>query len=62
MSGHSHPPPFLASLPSDPIHFHGGGWARWDYRGSFGVVNKTDGQPAIPDQLVVQALGLTQQP
>ncbi len=34
------------------------GWTMWDYRGSFGVVTKTDGQPAIPDPLVVHALGL----
>ena len=36
------------------------GWAMWDYRGSFGVVYKQDGQPARVDPLVVQALGLKQ--
>jgi len=34
------------------------GWAMWDYRGSFGVVWKQDGQPAKVDQKVVDALGL----
>lgn len=34
------------------------GWAMWDYRGGFGVVWKEDGQPAKPDQKVVEALGL----
>ena len=43
------------SLEADGI-----GWAMWDYRGSFGVVYKQDGQPARVDPLVVQALGLTE--
>ena len=30
----------------------------WDYRGSFGVVTKQDGQPAVPDHAVLKALGL----
>ncbi len=34
------------------------GWAMWDYRGGFGVVQKQDGQPAKADPAVVQALGL----
>ena len=34
------------------------GWAMWDYRGSFGVVDKQDGQPARVDPAVVEALGL----
>jgi endoglucanase len=34
------------------------GWTMWDYRGSFGVVTKQDGQPAQPDEAIVQALGL----
>lgn len=34
------------------------GWNMWDYRGSFGVVWKEDGQPAKVDDQVVQALGL----
>jgi endoglucanase len=34
------------------------GWAMWEYRGGFGVVNKQDGQPAQPDNDVVGALGL----
>jgi len=34
------------------------GWAMWDYRGNFGVVQKEDGQPAKVDDKVVQALGL----
>lgn len=41
------------SLEADGI-----GWAMWDYRGSFGVVFKQDGQPARVDPLVVEALGL----
>ncbi|HUX43249.1 MAG TPA: cellulase family glycosylhydrolase [Terracidiphilus sp.] len=43
------------SLEADDV-----GWAMWDYRGSFGVVFKQDGQPARVDPLVVQALGLTE--
>lgn len=35
------------------------GWAMWDYRGSFGVVFKQDGQPAQVDGAIVGALGLT---
>jgi endoglucanase len=34
------------------------GWAMWEYRGGFGVVNKQDGQPAQADNAVVEALGL----
>ena len=34
------------------------GWTMWDYRGSFGVVFKEDGQPARVDDAVVEALGL----
>jgi len=34
------------------------GWTMWDYRGSFGVVKKEDGKPAVPDAAVVKALGL----
>jgi len=34
------------------------GWTMWDYRGSFGVVRKQDGQPAKVDDKVVEALGL----
>ena len=34
------------------------GWAMWDYRGSFGVVTKQDGQPAQVDGSTVGALGL----
>jgi len=34
------------------------GWAMWDYRGSFGVVRKQDGQAAVVDDAVVKALGL----
>jgi len=34
------------------------GWAMWDYRGGFGVVQKQDGQPAQVDEAVVKALGL----
>ena len=34
------------------------GWTMWDYRGSFGVVRKQDGQPAQVDAKVVEALGL----
>jgi endoglucanase len=35
------------------------GWAMWDYRGGFSVVNKEDGKPAQVDGAVVGALGLT---
>lgn len=34
------------------------GWTMWDYRGSFGVVFKQNGQPATVDDKVVEALGL----
>jgi hypothetical protein len=34
------------------------GWAMWDYRGSFGVVWKKDGEAAKVDAKVVEALGL----
>jgi endoglucanase len=34
------------------------GWAMWEYRGGFGIVDKQDGQPAQADSAVVQALGL----
>lgn len=34
------------------------GWAMWEYRGSFGLVNKQDGQPAQPDGAILSALGL----
>jgi endoglucanase len=34
------------------------GWTMWDYRGSFGVVYKQNGQPAKADDQVVEALGL----
>lgn len=34
------------------------GWTMWDYRGGFGVVWKTEGQPAKVDEKVVEALGL----
>ena len=37
------------------------GWTMWDYRGDFGVVYKKDGQAAVVDQAVVEALGLKQQ-
>ena len=30
-------------------------WTMWDYRGGFGVVYKTDGQPAKVDPAVVEA-------
>lgn len=36
-------------------------WTMWDYRGGFGVVYKTDGQPAKVDPAVVEALGLKKQ-
>lgn len=34
------------------------GWTMWDYRGGFGVVWKSDGQPARVDENVLMALGL----
>ena len=33
-------------------------WTMWDYRGGFGVVTKKDGQTAVVDDAVVEALGL----
>ena len=36
---------------------YGIGWAMWDYAGSFGVVNKVNGN-ATPDEMVIKALGL----
>lgn len=33
------------------------GWTMWDYRGSFGVVYKSDVRPARVDPAVVEALG-----
>jgi len=33
-------------------------WTMWDYRGSFGVVDKKNGEPARVDPAVVEALGL----
>jgi endoglucanase len=35
------------------------GWAMWDYQTNFGVVTKKDGGPAIPDDQIVKALGLS---
>ena len=40
------------------LEANGIGWTMWDYRGSFGVVWKQDGQPARVDEQVVEALGL----
>lgn len=37
------------------------GWAMWDYRGGFSVVNREDGA-ATPDAATLQALGLTVKP
>ena len=34
------------------------GWAMWDYRSGFGVVNKKDGEAAVPDEAVLKALGM----
>jgi aryl-phospho-beta-D-glucosidase BglC (GH1 family) len=34
------------------------GWAMWDYRGGFNVVDKQDGHPAKPAPATVEALGL----
>jgi endoglucanase len=39
---------------------HGMGWTLWDYSGSFGVVTKKDGR-SVPDELTLQAVGLTHQ-
>jgi len=40
---------------------YGIGWTMWDYQGGFGVVHKENGQ-AIPDEAIVQALGLKSAP
>lgn len=40
------------------LEANGIGWTMWDYRGSFGVVHKQDGQPAVVDEAVLTALGL----
>jgi hypothetical protein len=37
---------------------NGIGWAIWEYRGGYGVLNKEDGQPAQPDPGMMEALGL----
>jgi endoglucanase len=34
------------------------GWTMWDYSGGFGVVSRQEGQPAVPDAVTVQALGM----
>jgi endoglucanase len=34
------------------------GWAMWDYQTNFGIVTKTNGGPAVPDEEIVKALGL----
>lgn len=39
-------------------HYHIG-WAMWDYQTNFGVVTKKNGK-AVPNELVVKALGLNQ--
>lgn len=39
-------------------HYHIG-WAMWDYQTNFGVVSKQSGK-AVPNELVVKALGLNQ--
>jgi endoglucanase len=39
------------------LESNGIGWAMWDYKGGFGVVNQT-ANGAVPDELTVQALGL----
>ena len=41
---------------------HGIGWTMWDYSGGFGVVTKTNGQPAVADEATVKALGLSMPP
>ena len=40
------------------LEANGIGWTMWDYPGGFGVVWKTNGQPAIVDANVLEALGL----
>jgi len=40
------------------LEANGIGWAMWEYRGSFGLVNKQDGQAAQPDGAIVSALSL----
>jgi endoglucanase len=34
------------------------GWTMWDYSGGFGVVTRQEGQPAVPDAVTVEALGM----
>jgi endoglucanase len=34
------------------------GWTMWDYSGGFGVVSRQEGQPAVPDAVTVEALGM----
>ncbi len=41
----------------EALEEHGIGWAMWDYRGGFRVVQHEDGQP-VPDEGVLEALGL----
>jgi endoglucanase len=41
---------------------NGIGWTMWDYSGGFGVVTKTNGQPASADEATVKALGLSMPP
>jgi endoglucanase len=41
---------------------NGIGWTMWDYSGGFGVVTKTNGQPAVADAVIVKALGLSMPP
>ena len=36
---------------------YGIGWAMWDYKGGFDVVNKKNGR-AVPDPETIAALGL----
>ena len=36
------------------------GWNMWDYQANFGLVDKTNGGPAVPDPAIVEALGLKQ--
>ena len=40
------------------LESHNIGWNMWDYQDNFGLVTKTNGKAAIPDPLLVQALGL----
>jgi endoglucanase len=41
---------------------NGIGWTMWDYSGGFGVATKTNGQPAVADDVIVKALGLSMPP